>query len=186
EPQRAAYRCVDRRYALRPRGFSRQLLAQSRLVVSELRRDRRNRSRSWIHRSGGCVGVMVPGSKRTHYRDRGWRIRSGCAYNRSGGDKTDPERRRVDYIRLPRYRLSGCYSYFRRVHAKPARWLEAGRLVAIGFANVTTRWARFHFERSAQDLAVVRALVVTVSKYVRGHFCYLAGSADLSGIDRSE
>src|ERR1700730_1235824 len=33
---------------------------------------------------------------------------------------------------------------------------------------------------------MVRPLAAVVSKYVRGHFCYLAGSADLSGIDRSE
>jgi hypothetical protein len=120
EPQRTAHRSLDRWRALRLGSFSRQLLAQSLVVVSELRRDRRNRSRSWIHRSRGGVGEMVPGSKRTHYRHRGWRIRSGRTYNRSGGDETDSERWCFDHICLARHRLSGRYSYFRRFHAESA------------------------------------------------------------------
>ena len=33
---------------------------------------------------------------------------------------------------------------------------------------------------------MVRALAAAVFEHVRRHFCYLAGGADLSGVDRSE
>src|SRR5260370_39380772 len=128
---------------------------------------------------------MVSGSKGAHYWDRGRRIRSGRAHHRAGGDTIDSECRCVAYIRVARHRLSHRDNNFRRVHAESARWLEARGLVANSKSDFATRRTRLRAERSAQDLAMVRALAPAVSQHLRRYFSDLAGSVDLPGIDWS-
>src|SRR6266446_5310924 len=95
------------------------------VVISQLWGDRRNWPWPWIHRSGGGPGEVVPGSPRTHYRDRGGRIRCRRAYYGACGYAADSKRRGPEHIRLSRHRLSDRHSYNWIVYAESARWLEA-------------------------------------------------------------
>src|SRR4029077_16701480 len=101
---------------------------------------------------------------------------------RACGDGAHPERWCLEHIRLPGHRLSRCDNNFRRLYEESARWLEARGLVADSQTNVETHRARLQLGRGAQDLAMVRSLAAAVSKYVCGHFDYLTGGSNLSGV----
>jgi hypothetical protein len=105
------------------------------------------------NRSGGGVGKMVSGSKRTHYRHCGGWVWSRRTHHRPRGDATHSERWRVEHIRLPRDRLSHRDNNFWLLYAESARRLEAGELVADSEGDVGACRARLRAERGTQDLA---------------------------------
>ncbi len=71
-----------------------------------------------------------------------------------------------------------------------SRLISARRLAARGLdayvkRSVAASCARFRSPRSAQDLAMVGALVNSVSQYLSRHRCDFPGSSNISGADRS-